>query len=177
MLSMIAFLALVLWRFVFDIQRSVAVKETGEGRHRRRNPLESGFGILDWTDTAVMIRNRFDGGSDAADLVNRDERARAYLRRVVALTGATQIGNSYVLNIGKTQFSVRDGYVKRLWDTTDPKCRYEETCFYCTNKEVPKAEQIATALLQLRDNPALFDGWADQQGLAFKADGQIFTYG
>jgi hypothetical protein len=39
---------------------------------------------------------------------------------------------------------------------------------------MPKAEQIATALLQLRNNPALFDRWAAQSG-AFKADGQVFT--
>jgi hypothetical protein len=40
---------------------------------------------------------------------------------------------------------------------------------------MPKAEQIATALLQLKNNPALFDGWAAQNCLAFKADGQVFT--
>jgi hypothetical protein len=40
---------------------------------------------------------------------------------------------------------------------------------------MPKAEQIATALLQLRNNPALFDRWAYQCGLSFKADGQVFT--
>ena len=40
---------------------------------------------------------------------------------------------------------------------------------------MPKAEQIATALLQLTNNPALFDKWAVQGGLTFKADGQVFT--
>jgi hypothetical protein len=39
---------------------------------------------------------------------------------------------------------------------------------------MPKAEQIATALLQLKNNPALFDGWAARNG-AFKPDGQLFT--
>jgi len=39
---------------------------------------------------------------------------------------------------------------------------------------MPKAEQIATALLQLKNNPALFDEWAAQKSLTFKADGQIF---
>jgi hypothetical protein len=57
---------------------------------------------------------------------------------------------------------------------SNPKCGYEETCFYPAHKEMPKAEQIATALLQLKNNPALFDGWAAQNG-AFKADGQVFT--
>jgi hypothetical protein len=58
-------------------------------------------------------------------------------------------------------------------DVTNPKCGYEETCFYPAHKEMPKAEQIATALLQLKNNPALFDGWAARNG--FKADGQVFT--
>jgi hypothetical protein len=40
---------------------------------------------------------------------------------------------------------------------------------------MPKAEQIATALLQLRNNPALFDRWALQRNLAFKADGKVFA--
>jgi hypothetical protein len=39
---------------------------------------------------------------------------------------------------------------------------------------MPKAEQIATALLQLRNKPAPFDRWAAQNG-AFKADGQAFS--
>ena len=64
-------------------------------------------------------------------------------------------------------------YVRRLRDLTDPKCPYEETCFYPAHKEMPKAEQIATVLLQLKNNPALFDRWAAQCG-AFKADGQPF---
>jgi hypothetical protein len=40
---------------------------------------------------------------------------------------------------------------------------------------MPKAEEIATALLQLANNPALFDKWAVRNGLAFKADGQVFS--
>ena len=64
--------------------------------------------------------------------------------------------------------------LRRVQDVTNPKCAYEETCFYPAHKEMPKAEQIATALLQLKNNPALFDGWAARNG-AFKADGQVFT--
>jgi hypothetical protein len=40
---------------------------------------------------------------------------------------------------------------------------------------MPREEEIATVLLQLANNPALFDKWAVQNGLAFKADGQLFT--
>jgi len=39
---------------------------------------------------------------------------------------------------------------------------------------MPKAEEIATALLQLTNNPALFEKWAARSG-AFKADGQAFS--
>jgi hypothetical protein len=93
------------------------------------------------------------------------------VRRIVALTGATQI----VLDVGTTRFEVRDRYVRRLRDLIDPKCACEQTWFYTAHKEMPKAEQIATALLQLKNNPALFDGWAAQNHPAFKADGQVFT--
>lgn len=93
------------------------------------------------------------------------------MRRIVALTGAKQVGNSYVLDVGTTRFSVRDRYVGRLREATDPKCMYRETCFYSAQREMPKAEQIAAALLQLKNNPALFDKWVAQSGLMFKADG------
>ena len=58
---------------------------------------------------------------------------------------------------------------------TYPECAYEETCFYPLHKSMPKEEDIATALLHLTNNPAVFDRWAAQNGLAFKADGQVFT--
>ena len=175
-LSMIIFFALLLflWRFVFDLQCRPAVTEIDEDR--RRDAVEEGLPYpgLDWTGTAILARRRFDGASDTPGFIDPNDRARTYLRRIVALTGATQRRNIYVLNIGKTRFSVRAGYARRLQDPTDPKCRYEETCFYSSNKEVPREEQIASVLLQLRNNPALFDAWIAQRGLAFKADGQAF---
>ena len=42
---------------------------------------------------------------------------------------------------------------------------------------MPREEEIATVLLQLKNNPALFDKWVIRNGLAFKADGQVFTGG
>ena len=62
-----------------------------------------------------------------------------------------------------------------MQDMTDPGCAYEETCFYSAYKCMPKAEEIATALLQLANNPALFEKWAVQNGQAIKADGQVFS--
>jgi hypothetical protein len=58
---------------------------------------------------------------------------------------------------------------------SDPKSEYKETCFCFPYKIMPKAERIATALLQLRNNPALCDRWAAQIG-AVKAAGQVFTW-
>jgi hypothetical protein len=81
-----------------------------------------------------------------------------------------QVGNNYVLEIGTTRFHVRDRYVRRLQSVSDPKSEYEETCFCLPYTRVPTAEQIATALLALANNPALFDRWAAQIG-AVKADG------
>ena len=56
-----------------------------------------------------------------------------------------------------------------------PERGYDEACFYSVHKGMPREEEIATVLLQLANNPALFDKWAVQNGLAFKADGQVFT--
>ena len=167
-LTLIAFLTLTAWRFVF----------TGLGigrlvRQRRSGLLGQGL-RLSQADVRVLA-GYHQQCSDGLGSVGRSDRAKTYLRRVVALTGATQIEGGYALNVGTTKFQVRDKYVRRLRDATDPKWPYEETCFYPAYKAMPKAEQIATALMQLRNNPSLFDKWAAQRSLAFKADGEVFT--
>jgi hypothetical protein len=175
-LSVIAFLALIVWRFVFsDLQRRPVVREIDAPQQQDNNFLEQGFRILEPAGTAVIAGDRFENSSDGVDPIDRKDRAKTYLRRIVALTGATQMGSGYVLDVGKTRFHVRDRYVRRLRDVNNPKCTYELTCFYSAHEEMPKAEQIATALLQLKNNPSLFDKWAVQGSLAFKADGQVFT--
>ena len=174
-LSLIAFLTLTAWRFVFSgLRTGRLVREIDALQQRHNSFLELRLHIFDRADVGVLA-GYLENGSDGLDPVARKYRAQSYLRRIVALTGATRMGSGYALDVGKTQFYVRDRYVRRVRDVTDPKCVYEETCFYSAHKEMPKAEQIATALLQLKNNPALFDGWADQFGLAFKADGQVFT--
>ncbi len=122
---------------------------------------------------AVIAEGPLENSADDLDRLDRKDRAKKYLQRIAALTGATQVDDAYVLDLGKTRFHVGHRYVKRLRDTTDPECAYEETCFYPVHKGMPKAEEIATALLQLTNNPDLFDCWAAQSG-AFKADGQAF---
>jgi hypothetical protein len=166
--SLVTFLALIAWRFVFArLQRRPMATEIGDPRRRGNN-------LLDRVGLAVIAGDGFEHGAQVVDLFEREDRAKAYLRRIGALTGAVQIGNNYVLEIGTTRFHVRDRYVRRLQGVRDPKCEYEETCFCLPYTRVPTAEQIATALLALANNPALFDRWAAQIG-AVKADGEAFA--
>jgi hypothetical protein len=175
-LPVIAFLALLVWRFVFvgphhwPLVRAIAPRQ-----HRRNSILEEVLHISDPGGVAVIAGNRFENSSDSPDPIDRRDRATVFLRRIVALTGATQMGEEYVLNVGATRFHVRNGYIRRLRVAADPQCAYEETCFYPVHKGMPKAEEIATALLQLANNPALFDKWAARNGQAIKADGQVFS--
>jgi hypothetical protein len=101
--------------------------------------------------------------------------AQSYLLRIVALTNATEMGDGYLLNVGTNTFHVRDRYVTRLRGGKDAKSRHEQTCFFVPNQGMPIAEQIATALLMLKNDPTLFDKWAVKNGESFKADGQIFN--
>ncbi len=173
---MIAFLALIVWRFVFaGLQRRPLARLIAPQQQRHNNLLEEGLHISDpGGGVAAIEGNRFANSSDDLDPLDRKVRAKTYLRRIAALTGATQTGNTYVMDVGKMRFRVRDRYVSRLRDVTDPECTLEETCFYSVHKGMPKAEEIATALLQLMNNPTLFDRWAAQSG-ACKADGQAFS--
>ena len=162
-LSVIAFLILVVWRFVFASRhRRHLVRAIAARQERHSNLLAEGLHI-----------SELDGTLEDLDRLDRKDRAKRYLRRIAALTGATQKDDACVLGVGKMRFHVGHRYVRRLRDTTDPECALEETCFYPVHKGMPKAEEIATALLQLASNPALFDSWAAQNG-AFRADGQAF---
>ena len=174
-LSMIASLALTVWRFVFaGLHRRPLVRAVAPQQHS--NFLEEGLHISELGGVAVIAGGPLQNSADDLDPFDGKDRAKTYLRRIVALTGATQTRNGYVLHVGTTRFHVRDRYVRRLRDLTDPKSAYEETCFYPVHKDMPKAEEIATALLQLANNPALFERWAARSG-AFKADGQAFSPG
>jgi hypothetical protein len=175
-LSLIAFLALIAWRFVFTgLRRRPLARAIAPRQQRHNNLFEEGLNISGLVDVAVNAGNRFENSSDGLDPLDRKDRAKRYLRRIVALTGATQMDDAYIVDVGKMEFRVGYRYVRRLRDVTASACAYEETCFYPVHKGMPKAEEIATALLQLTNNPALFDKWAVQNGLAFKADGQVFT--
>src|SRR5215472_1786307 len=169
-LSLVIFLVLIVCKFVFaDLQRRPSVRDTADWQQRENN-------LLNHFRVAVIAGDRFENGSQGVDAFERKDRAKTYLRHIVALTGSRQTDNDYVLDVGTARFYVRDRWVTRLRQVRDPKCEYEETCFCLPYKIMPKAERIATALLQLRNNPALFDWWAAQIG-AVKAAGQVFTYG
>ncbi len=173
-LSVIAFLVPIVWRFVFaGRHRRPRVRAIALRQQRQNDLLEEGFHISDPGSVAVIAHNQFENNSGGLRFLDRKDRAKAYLRRIAALTGATQTGSAYVLDVGKTRFRVRDRHVSRQRDITDPGCALEETCFYPVHIGMPKAEEIGTALLQLMNNPTLFDRWAAQSG-AFKADGQAF---
>jgi len=173
-LSLIAFLTLVVWRFVFTgLYRRPLVRAIAPRQQRHSNLLAEGLHILELRGAAVIGDRPLENSADEQAHLDRKDPAKRYLQRIAALTGATRMDDAYVLDVGRVQFHVRHRYVKRLRDTTDPDCALEETCFYPVHKGMPKAEEIATALLLLTNNPGLFDKWAAQSG-AFRADGQAF---
>ena len=173
LLVVVMILALMVWRSVFAVLHCRQVLRETAGRHPHYdNALRRRFLVL--ACPGVIAENGQDQCSDEICLSDRRSRAKTYLRRIVALTGARRMANRYILDVGNTRFHVRDRYVGRLRDSTNPKCGYDETCFYCVHKGMPREEEIATVLLQLRNNPALFDRWAAQCG-AYKADGQVFA--
>jgi hypothetical protein len=173
-LSVIAFFVLIVWRFVFaGPRRGPLARAIAPQQQRHNHLLQGGLHISDPGSVAVIADNQLENNAGGLHRLDRKDPAKRYLQRIAALTGATQMGNSYVLDVGKMRFRVRHRHVSRLRDVTDPGCALEETCFYPAYKGMPKAEEIATALLQLMSNPAQFDRWAAQSG-AFKADGQAF---
>jgi hypothetical protein len=106
---------------------------------------------------------------------NVKNKAECYLLRVLAVTNATEMDDGYRLNVGTSTFVVYDRYVRRLHGVKekDAKSRHEGTCFFVPKLGMPRAEQIATVLLMLKNDPTLFDKWAAKNGESFKADGQI----
>ena len=83
------------------------------------------------------------------------------------------VGDYCVLDVGEAIFHVHDRYVGRERRAADPGCLHEQTCFYLPGQYIPAAERIAAVLLQLKNNPALFGGWA-AKGEILKPDGEVF---
>jgi len=98
------------------------------------------------------------------------QRATKYLKRIAALTGAKQVcGDSYHLTAGCRHFLVDSKFVRVL------SPRSESTCFsVAADPDMPSAEVVASALLQLKNNARLFEKWRELQGYTFKANGKMF---
>ena len=176
-LSAIALLVLIVWRFAFTgQQRRLVLREIGALWRQDNSFLEQGRHILERAAEVVVGSDRFEHAWDGVDSAGWKDDPKIYLLRIVAITGATKMGCGYALDVGVTRFQFCGSNVRRVQDVNNPNSAYEETCFYTADKSMPKAEQIASALLQLKSNPALFDRWAAQCG-AFKADGQPFGSG
>jgi hypothetical protein len=175
-LSLIFFLALLAWRLGFiGLRPRPLVRQIHPGG-QVHSITASRLTFLCRSDMGEVVYNRFQNGwNSVSSGGSKKERAEKYLLRIVALTGAAPMGNGYVLDVGATRFHVREGHVGQLRDLNDSECQYKETCFYLVNRDMPKAERVGTALLQLANNPSLFEKWAVQDGLKIKADGQVFT--
>src|SRR5438046_1829592 len=99
-------------------------------------------------------------------------RAAKYLERIAALTGAKQdYDGRYRLKAGGRTFLVDCKFVRLI------SHHGKSTCFsVMTDPAVPSAEVIASALLQLKNNPRLFKKWRKQPGCKFKANGKKFKH-
>jgi hypothetical protein len=98
------------------------------------------------------------------------KRSAEYLKRVAVLTGAEQDEDgTYRLTTGRMRFLVGYKFVRVI------SHRGESTCFsVAAEPDMPSAELIACALLQLKNNPRLFEKWRELRGDPFKANGQMF---
>ena len=98
------------------------------------------------------------------------QRAALYLKRVARLTGAKHVrGNSYRLRAGRRNFLVDPKFVCVISVAVQPRA-----FLLLGDVDMPSAEIVASALLQLKNNPRLFEKWRQQRGYAFKADEKIF---
>ncbi len=96
--------------------------------------------------------------------------AKKYLKRIAALTGAKQVcGEGYHLTAGRMHFLVDSKFVRVI------SPRSESTCFsVAADADMPGAEAVASALLQLKNNHRLFEKWRELHGYTFKANGKMF---
>jgi hypothetical protein len=101
-----------------------------------------------------------------------EQRAAKYLKRIVALTGAKRMcGDTYFLKAGGKRFLLNDRAVRLISNK-----RGKSTCFSIpTHPYIPRQEVIATALLQLKNNPKLFKQWRKHHGYLFTATGKMFV--
>src|SRR6266481_5989348 len=91
----IAFLALVVWRFVFaGPRRGPLARAIAPQQQRYSHLLEEGLHISDPGSVAVIADNQLENNAGGLHRLDRKDPAKIYLQRIAALTGATQMGNS-----------------------------------------------------------------------------------
>src|SRR5438067_4683890 len=170
---LVGVIAVLRWRLALTSARSRPWPQRDTPR-RQANPAFS-YGLRGSSPGSLSLfgDNPLNNGVRVAQLT-KEQRAEAFLQRILALTGARRANGAYVLNVGKVQFQLRDRFIRRLQNPDDPKSPYEETCFYLVHNGMQKVEEIATALLHLSNNPGLFDKLALQNDVAFKADVKVF---
>lgn len=97
-------------------------------------------------------------------------RAAEYLKRIARLTGAEHVHDEcYWLRAGRRSFLVDYKFVRAI------SGRGKATCFsLAAAPDMPSAEVVASALLQLKNNPKLFKKWRQQRGYPFRANGKRF---
>lgn len=96
--------------------------------------------------------------------------AAQYLRRIARLTGAEEIpGGGYCPGAGYKNFVVGCKFVHVI-SRHCKSTRFSVT----TDPDIPSAEIVASALLQLKSNSRLFKKWRKQPRYMFKANGKVF---
>ena len=153
-LLVIVFLTILVSRLLFASLHRPLVRETVALGQQRNNILEQALHIA--RAGLRVADSHIENVSDRGSSEEEEQLAETYLRRVVTLTGARQMGNSYVLDVATVRFRVRDGYVTRVQDGAAPTWARSETCFHSAYHGMSKAEQIAGVLLLLKSNPSLF---------------------
>jgi len=117
-LSVIAFLILIVWRIVFaGRHRGLLARVLAPQQQRQNDLLEEGLHISDPQGVVVITDHRFANSSEGLHFLDRKDRAKRYLLRIAALTGARQADDAYVLDVGKMRFHIGHRYVRRLRDT------------------------------------------------------------
>ncbi len=78
-------------------------------------------------------------------------------------------GESYRLTVGSMHFLVDSKFVSVISPGS------ESTCFsVAADPDMPSAEVVASALLQLKNNARLFEKWREWPAYTFKANGRMF---
>jgi len=109
--SGIALLALIVWRFVFArLERTLR----SGGNAAAPDTLGERRSVLEGPCVGVLTGYGWNLRVYRINPTEAESRAEAYLRRVVAVIGAAQKGSGYILDVGTTRFQVRDRYVRRL---------------------------------------------------------------